>query len=116
MASKPTSIDEYLADVAEPQRKVLQRLRETIRQAVPEAEEGFSYGVPAFRLRGKAIAGFAAAASHCSYYPMSGSTVARLAGDLAGYETSKGAVCFPVEKPLPDNLVRKLIAARIAEL
>ena len=71
--------------------------------------------MPAFRLDGKLIAGLGASAHHCSYFPMSGGTVAALAADLAGYQTSKGAIRFAPDKPLPAALVRKLIKARLAE-
>src|SRR5688500_4304653 len=114
--NKPTSIDDYLVRVSEDQRAVLQRLRETIRSIVPDAEEGISYGLPAFRLRGKPIAGFGASANHLSYYPMSGTTTATLQAELAGYHTSKGAIRFEIAQPLPTALVRKLIEARVAEL
>ncbi len=116
MAGKPNCIDDYLANVSEDKRSALQELRETIRSLVPEAEEGISYGLPAFRLRGKAIAGFGAGANHLSYYPMSGATTATLQQVLAGYPTSKGAIRFEVGQPLPEALVRKLVEARIAEL
>ena len=113
--SKPTTIDEYLAGVGEDRRKALQQLRESIRSIVPEAEEGFSYGLPAFRVRGKAIAGFAATANGCSYYPMSGATIATLSEDLEGYETTKGSIHFDPQRPLPEDLVRKLIQTRMTE-
>ena len=115
MAAKPKTIDEYLVGVSPDKRAALQKLRETIRSIVPEAEEGFSYGMPAFRLDGKPIAGFAAAAKHCTYFPMSGSTVEALKKELKGYDTSKGAVRFQPDKPLPVALVRKLIKTRIKE-
>jgi len=74
-----------------------------------------SYGLPAF-IQGKPIAGFGASANHCAYYPMSGAVIETLSGDLKGYETSKGAIRFPVGKPLPATLIRKLVKARLAEI
>jgi len=114
--SKPTTIDEYLAPLPADQRAALQKLRKAIKAAAPKAEECINYGLAAFRLNGKSIAGLGASANHLSYYPMSGSITNRLADDLAGYETSKGAIRFPVNKLLPAALVRKLVKARMAEL
>lgn len=112
---KQTSIDAYLKTVAPDKRAALENLRKAIRAAAPDAEECFSYGLPAFRNQGGLVAGFGASANHCSYYPMSGSVTAALAGDLAKYETSKGAIRFSPQKPLPAALVKKLVKARIAE-
>jgi len=116
MAKKPRTIDEYLAAQDSRSRAALQKVRRAIRAAAPKAVECFSYGMPAFRLRGKLIAGFRAAANHCSYHPMSGDTVATLRGDLAKYYTSPGTIRFSARAPLPAALVRKLVKARIAEL
>ncbi|HEX9187775.1 MAG TPA: DUF1801 domain-containing protein, partial [Vicinamibacteria bacterium] len=79
MPAKPRTIDGYLAGLTPDQRAALERVRRAVKAASPRAEEGFSYGLPAFRLDGKPIAGFAAAAGHCSYYPMSGAIVEALA-------------------------------------
>jgi uncharacterized protein YdhG (YjbR/CyaY superfamily) len=112
---KTGTIDAYLASLGPDQRAALERLRRSIRTAAPGAEEGFSYGVPAFRFRGKPIAGFAAARGHCAYFPMSGKVVAAHARDLARYDTSKGTIRFPPGSVLPAALVRKLVKARVAE-
>ncbi|MEI6362314.1 MAG: DUF1801 domain-containing protein [Actinomycetes bacterium] len=109
-------IDAYLADVPEPQRTTLEALRSTLRSLLPEAEEGLAYGVPAFKVDGTGVAGFAAYQRHCSYFPMSGGILPALAEDLAGYTTSKGALKFPVDRPLPKTLVRRLVKARLAEI
>ena len=82
---------------------------------MPKAEECVSYGLPAFRLNGSVVAGFAATAKGCSYYPFSGSTLATLARELEGYKMTPGALHFSAVKPLPTALLRKLIKARIAE-
>jgi uncharacterized protein YdhG (YjbR/CyaY superfamily) len=108
-------IDEYLAGLDEPKRATLQSLRQTILAIVPEAEECISYGMPAFRVEGKVIAGFAAFKNHLSYLPHSGSVLGKLRDDLAGYKGSQGSLHFPIDQPLPDALVRKLIAVRIDE-
>ena len=115
MAAKPKTIDEYLAAVSADKRAALEKLRKTIKAIAPQAEECISYGLAAFRLNGILIAGFGASASHCSYFPMSGSIVAAHKDDLKGYDTSKGTIRFPANKPLPVALVRKLVKARIAE-
>jgi uncharacterized protein YdhG (YjbR/CyaY superfamily) len=111
-----TEIDEYLAGLDEPERRTLEQLRASIAAILPDAEQGLAYGAPAFKVGGKAIAGFAAAKDHLSYLPHSGSVLAGLGDDLAGYEWSKGALRFAVDKPLPDALVENLINARLAEL
>ena len=109
-------IDEYLAKLDEPKRTTLQRLRQTIRSVLPQAEEGISYGLPAFRLQGKVIAGFAAFKNHLSYLPHSGSVFAEMPDDVAGYVTSKGALQFPIDRPLPKALVKKLITIRLKQV
>ena len=116
MAKRPRTIDEYLAVQDAGSRVALQKVRRAIRAAAPKAEECISYGMPAFRLNGKLIAGFRAAASHCSLHPMSGATVATLRVELAQYDTSPGTIRFSPHAPLPATLVRKLVKARIAEL
>jgi uncharacterized protein YdhG (YjbR/CyaY superfamily) len=109
-------VDVYLANLDEPKQTTLQQLRQTIHSIVPEAEEGVSYGMPAYRLRGKVIAGFAAFKNHLSYLPHSGSVFAEIPDDVAGYVTSKGALQFPIERPLPKALVKKLIAIRLRQV
>src|ERR687892_2652148 len=113
-ATKPRTIDDYLAGLSAENRAALQRVRRAVHAVAPRAEECISYGMPAFRLNGKLIAGFKAAANHCSFHPMSGETVATLKADLAGYETSKGTIKFSARAGLPATLVRKLVKARIA--
>ena len=109
-------VDHYLASVPEPQRSTQISLLTTIASLLPEAEQGISYGIPTFKIKGKGIAGFGHQQNHCSYFPMSGSITAELAQELAAYATSKGAVQFPIDEPLPPDLVQKLIDARRAEL
>ena len=107
-------IDRYLAGVEEPKRSTLRRLRASILRVIPEAEQGISYGMPAFRVNGKVVAGFAAFKNHLSYLPHSGSVLDQLADDLAGYEMTKGSLHFPIDQPLPDDLVEKLVTARLS--
>src|SRR5688572_27412385 len=104
MTARPATIDEYLATVRADQRPALERLRRIIRAAAPAAEEGISYGLAAFRLNGRPLVGFGASASHCAFYPMSGTTVAAFQDELAGYETSKGTIRFSPDRPLPATL------------
>jgi uncharacterized protein YdhG (YjbR/CyaY superfamily) len=108
-------VDDYLSNLEEPKRATLQRLRQTIREVAPEAEEGISYGLPAFRIGGQVIAGFAAFKNHLSYLPHSGSVFPALADEVAPYQTSKGALRFPVDSPLPQRLVEHLVRVRIAQ-
>ena len=112
--ANPQTIDEYLAGLSDDKRAALEKLRKTIRAAAPQAEECISYQLPAFRLNGLLVA-FGASASHCAFYPMSGSTIAAHKEALEGYDTSKGTIRFSPDKPLPAALVRKLVKARIAE-
>ena len=109
-------VDEYLRGVEEPKRGTLEALRRTILEIVPEAEQVISYRMPAFRVDGKVVAGFAAFKNHLSYFPHSGSVLPELAGDLAGYDADRGTLRFPVDKPLPKRLVKKLIAVRRRQL
>ena len=109
-------IDEYLAQLDEPKRSTLQAVRATIHRIIPEAEQCISYGMPAFRLHGKVIAGFAAFKNHLAYTPHSGSVFPELRDDLAGYVTTSGSLHFPIDQPLPESLVRKLIDVRLRQV
>jgi len=109
-------IDQYLSGLDEPKRTTLRDLRQTIRAIVPDAEECISYGMPAFKVQGKTVAGFAAFKDHLSYLPHSGSVLAALEPDLAGYEHTKGSLHFPIDQALPPSLVNKLITTRLAQL
>ena len=108
-------VDAYLRGLEEPKRGTLQTLRSTILEVLPDAEQVISYGMPAFRVGGKTVAGFAAFKAHVSYLPFSGSVLSQLADELKGYTMTKSALHFPVDEPLPKALVEKLIAARVAE-
>ncbi len=109
-------IDDYLDGLDEPKRATLERLRQTILEIIPEADECISYGMPAFKVGGKTVAGFAAFKNHLSYLPHSGSVISALGEQVAAYQTSKGSLQFAIDKPLPKALVKRLIRARLAEL
>jgi uncharacterized protein YdhG (YjbR/CyaY superfamily) len=111
----PKNVDEYLARVPEPARGTLNRIRAVIRSAVPpESTEAISYGMATFRYKGPLL-GFAAFPSHCGLYPMSPAVIEAFKDELKDFHTSKGTIRFPVDKPLPTALVKKLVKARIAE-
>jgi uncharacterized protein YdhG (YjbR/CyaY superfamily) len=109
-------VDRYLRGVEQPKRSTLQALRKTILEIVPDAEQVISYSVPAFRVGGKTVAGFAAFKDHLSYLPFSGSVLAQLPDELRGYTMTKSALHFPVDRPLPKMVVEKLIALRLGEI
>lgn len=117
MKTAVKSVEEYLSNVPEPALSTLQKVRSTIRATLPaEAVEVISYGMPAFRHLGKGVMAYAAFAKHCSLFPMSATTIAAHAADLQNYQTSKGTIQFPVHKPLPAVLIRKLLRTRLAEI
>ena len=108
-------VEEYLARVPEPAQTTLRKLRATIRGAAPkEATEGISYGMPAFRYKGALVA-YAAFKKHCSFFPMQASLIDELKDELKAYRTSKGTLQFPVDKPLPAALVKKMVKYRAIE-
>jgi uncharacterized protein YdhG (YjbR/CyaY superfamily) len=111
--SDPKTIDEYLRTVPEPARATLEKLRKVIKSAAPKATEVISYQMPGFRYQGMLVY-FAAFKNHCSLFPGS-AVMASHVEELKAYETSKGTIRFPIDKPLPAALVRKLVKARIAD-
>lgn len=111
----PTTVDEYIAAVPEPARSTLIKIRATIRSVVPpETTEAIGYRMPTFKYKGSLLA-YAAFKNHCSLFPMSLAVIAAFKDELAGFQGSKGTIRFPVDKPLPASLVKKLVKARIAE-
>ena len=109
----PKSVDEYLAGIPEPGRSTLQKIRTTIRSAVPpEATEVISYRIPAFKYKGMLV-WFGAFSDHCSLFPGSGIMEA-FKDELKRYSISKGTIQFPLDKPLPATLVKKIVKARVA--
>jgi uncharacterized protein YdhG (YjbR/CyaY superfamily) len=114
MPAKPQTIDEYLAPLSNEKRGALEKLRRAIQSAAPKAQECISHQIPAFRLDGRLLVAFGAAANHCAFYPGAYPVEAHK-GELKAYGTSKGTIRFPARSPLPAKLVRKLVKARIAE-
>ena len=114
MKSAPKTVDAYLSKVSPDKRAALQKLRKMIRSAAPKATECISYGIPAYRLDGKLLVFFGAAAKHCSFYPGSSVTTKAFKQVLKNYDTSKGTIRFQADHPLPVVLVRKLVKSRIA--
>lgn len=111
-----SEVDDYLAGAPEPHRSTLTSLRATLRELLPEAQEGLSYGVPAFKLDGETVAGYAYFANHCSYFPHSGAVLTQLADELNDFEWSKGTLRFAPGSPLPEHLVRRLVETRLGQL
>ena len=107
------SIDEYIASFPADTRKILEELRATIKAAAPGAEEKISYQMPAFALKGNLVY-FAAFKDHIGFYPTA-SGVEAFKKELSTYEGSKGTVRFPIDKPLPLKLIRKIVKYRVVE-
>lgn len=108
------SIDEYIAAQSGDKKAALERLRQLIRSIVPQAEESISYQIPMFQYHG-ALVGFAAHTNHCSFTTANATTLERFREDLKNFKFSPSTVQFSPEKPLPDELIRKIVQARVAE-
>lgn len=115
MTSRSAEVDDVLAGLPDDQRAALEMLRATIARAAPDAVEAISYGVPAFKYRGRPLVSFGAARNHCAFYVQSPAVMAAHADALTGYDTSKGTVRFAADAPLPNDLVTTLVKARLAE-
>jgi uncharacterized protein YdhG (YjbR/CyaY superfamily) len=111
MSSK--EVTAHLAKIPQPQKATLEALRKTILEIIPNSEEVISYGFPGYRIDGKIICGFDAFKNHCSFFPHSSLVIPELEKELVNYKTSKGALQFAIDKPLPKSLVTKLIKTRI---
>jgi uncharacterized protein YdhG (YjbR/CyaY superfamily) len=113
-AHPPKNVEEYLHDFPELQRKTLEKVRKAIRSAAPKAVESISYGIAGYKLNGPLVylAGFK---NHCSFFPASHAVMNVFEEELRPYEISKGTIHFPIGKPLPSSLVKKIVAARIKE-
>lgn len=114
--TKPETIDAYLDAVDPDRRRPLVNLRRAIRRAVPAAEECISYGMPAFRVQGGIVGGFAVTKNGYSYYPFSGQTLSALGQEVSAYPGTKSALHFSASQPLPAGLLRKLLSTRLLEI
>ena len=111
----PATVDEYLSRISPTAREALSKIRAAIRSVVPaEAIEVISYNIPAFKHK-KVLVWYAAFSDHCSLFPTA-SVIEAFKGDLAGFSTSKGTVHFPLDKPMPTALIKKLVKARVSEV
>lgn len=114
-ADDAKEIEAYLAKAPEPARKMLEEIRAIVRAAAPaETVEVFSYGMPGFRYKGSLL-WYGAFKNHCGFYPGSPPMIKSLAEELKGYKTTKGAVQFPIGKPVPAALVKRVVKLRVAE-
>jgi uncharacterized protein YdhG (YjbR/CyaY superfamily) len=114
-ANPPKTVDEYLARVPEPARSTLEKVRATIRSVVPlETTEVISYGIPTFRYK-RGIVSYAAFKDHCSFFPLGSSVLDAFADELKPYRAAKGTLHFPLDKPLPSSLIKKIVRARLAQ-
>jgi len=111
--STPNNISEYIANFPKDVQMILEKLRATIREAAPEAEEAISYQMPTFRLKGNLVH-FAAYKNHIGFYPTP-SGIEKFEGELSAYEGAKGSVKFPIDQPLPLDLIRKIVSYRVTE-
>ncbi len=109
------TVEEYLANFQGEVLSKMQEIRSVILETVPEAIEGISYGMPAYKFKGKPLAYFAGYKKHVGYYPTP-HPIGKFPEELNDYKTSKGAVQFPLDKPVPKELIVKMLRARIDEI
>lgn len=110
-----TSPDEYINSFGEPHQKLLKTIRQTIQKAAPGATEKISYGMPSFHIHGRYLAYYGAFKNHVSFFPASSAATKAFEKKLTGYEVSKGTIRFPLDKPLPLPLIRKIVSYRVKE-
>ena len=108
------TIDEYIATFPRNVQDILDELRRIIRESAPKSEETISYGIPTFDLNGKHLVHFAAYKNHIGFYPTS-SGITRFKKELSRYALSKGTVRFPINEPIPFDLIRKIVKYRVKE-
>ncbi|MCK6211365.1 DUF1801 domain-containing protein [Georgenia sp. EYE_87] len=111
-----STVDEVIAEVPSPSREILQHVIDIARRLAPDAKDGVSYGMPALRVAGKPFVSVVAAAKHLSLFPFSPAAIDTVRDALEGYSLSKGTVRFTAEHPLPDDVVERLLRARLAEI
>lgn len=113
---KPMSVEEYLAALPKDARATLEKIRQAIMAAAATATEKIGYGMPGFSYDGRYLVYYAAFKDHCSFFPASTGVMEEFAKDLESYDVAKGTIRFPIGKPLPGTLVKKLVKARIREI
>ena len=111
---KAKDVDEYISGYPKETQKLLKQMRATIKEVAPQAEEVISYMMPGYKLNGTLV-WFAAFTKHIGFYPRGGSAIEAFKKELAGYKTSKGAIQFPMDKPLPISLIKKIVKFRVAQ-
>jgi uncharacterized protein YdhG (YjbR/CyaY superfamily) len=111
-----STVDEYLAGLPATESKALERVRAVVLDVIPEAEQGTSYGVPAYRYRGRPVLGFRAAAKHLSIFPFSPDAIRAVEHRLGGWDVSKGTIRFTPANPLPDDVLADLVKERKREI
>lgn len=109
-------MDEYLSTINPSQRQALQRIRNTVHELVPEAEEMISYGIPTFKYRGKPLIHFAAFKDHMSVFPTADPMIQVIGDQLAEFRTSKGTLQFTEDNPIPEDLIRKIVETRLKSI
>jgi uncharacterized protein YdhG (YjbR/CyaY superfamily) len=109
-------LDDYFGTLDADTRAAFEHIRDLALEIVPEAEQGTSYGMAALKYKEKGLVGFAAAKRHLSIFPFSGQVVDDVRDRLTGFELSKGTIRFTVNRPLPDDVVRDVMALRLAEI
>jgi uncharacterized protein YdhG (YjbR/CyaY superfamily) len=113
---QPSVFDDYLAGLPAAQRGALERVRAVVREAEPDAEEGTSYGMPAFRFAGRPLLGFKASRNHLSLHPFSAEVVDAVRDRLGGFDLAKGTIRFTPETPVPDDVIAELLRLRKREI
>jgi uncharacterized protein YdhG (YjbR/CyaY superfamily) len=111
-----SSFDEYLTTVPDFQKAELERIRRVVRRTVPDAEEGTSYGMPAFKYRKRPLLGFRVSKNHLSVFPFSPEAIDAAQDALAGFDLSKGTVRFTPDKPIPESALERLVRHRMREI
>lgn len=111
----PVNIDDYISSQPQVKREMLLKVRETIRKAAPEAVESISYGMPAWKFKGKPLVYFALNKNHLGFYATPSANIA-FREELQEYKSSKGAIQFPFDKPVPYALIRKMVQFKLKEI
>jgi uncharacterized protein YdhG (YjbR/CyaY superfamily) len=114
MMQKPISTDAYIASFPKEVQQLLKQVRSTIKEAAPKAEELISYGMRAYKLNGRPLVYFAGYEHHIGFYPTP-SAILAFKKELSIYKSAKGSVQFPLDKPMPVQLIKKMVKHKVAE-